>query len=132
MLTSRLARIALFLLLFTIVSNNAVAQVWKAGHGRIIITPKKNIWLSGYGSRNRPAEGEVEKIHCRRVTIVRISVADVVVKEVARKLNAKPFLHPGESRGIVVDDAEIVAVRDISAATTGRNSTDAVSYNSIR
>ena len=69
MLTSRLARIALFLLLFTIVSKNALAQVWKAGHGRIIITPKKNIWLSGYGSRNRPAEGALHDLWAKALVL---------------------------------------------------------------
>lgn len=30
---------------------------WKAGVSRVMITPEELIWMSGYGSRDRPAEG---------------------------------------------------------------------------
>lgn len=30
---------------------------WKAGIAKVIITPEELIWMSGYASRNRPAEG---------------------------------------------------------------------------
>ena len=69
MLTSHRWRLALSLLLFVLVSNNALAQVWKAGHGRVIITPKKNVWLSGYGSRNRPAEATLHDLWAKALVI---------------------------------------------------------------
>ncbi len=31
---------------------------WRAGTGRVIITPAEPIWMSGYSNRNKPAEGK--------------------------------------------------------------------------
>jgi hypothetical protein len=33
------------------------AQPYQAGTGKVDITPKEPIWLSGYGNRNKPSEG---------------------------------------------------------------------------
>jgi len=38
------------------------ASTWKAGISRTVITPEKMMWLSGYGSRNKPAQGKVHDL----------------------------------------------------------------------
>lgn len=34
------------------------AHAWKAGVASVVITPKANMWMAGYASRNKPAEGK--------------------------------------------------------------------------
>lgn len=40
--------------------KNLAAQEphWKAGAAKIVITPEKYLWMSGYGGRTKPAEGK--------------------------------------------------------------------------
>src|SRR5262245_37527461 len=33
------------------------AEEWRAGAARVKITPKRLMWMSGYGGRDKPAEG---------------------------------------------------------------------------
>ena len=33
-------------------------RAWKAGVASVVITPEKELWMAGYASRNRPAEGK--------------------------------------------------------------------------
>lgn len=35
---------------------------WKAGVAKVVITPKENIWMAGYGSRTKPAEGKLHDL----------------------------------------------------------------------
>ena len=35
------------------------AATWKAGAARVKITPAKPMWMSGYASRTKPAEGTI-------------------------------------------------------------------------
>lgn len=38
---------------------------WKAGTARAVITPTKNLWMAGYGSRTAPAEGKLHDLWIR-------------------------------------------------------------------
>ncbi len=38
---------------------------WKAGFSRVVITPEKPMWMSGYGSRNKPADGKIHDLFVR-------------------------------------------------------------------
>ncbi|MBL9125631.1 MAG: hypothetical protein JNG90_18475, partial [Planctomycetaceae bacterium] len=40
----------------------AAAAEWKAGTARAKITPEKPLWMSGYASRDRPAEGTLHDL----------------------------------------------------------------------
>ena len=46
-----------FLLPVLIAPLSARAAEWKAGVARVKITPRQPMWMSGYASRDRPAEG---------------------------------------------------------------------------
>src|SRR5262245_60626265 len=35
----------------------AEEPIWRAGAAKVTITPEKPMWMSGYASRNHPAEG---------------------------------------------------------------------------
>mgnify|MGYP002527449507 CR=1 FL=1 len=38
---------------------------WKAGAARAVITPESPMWMSGYGSRNKPAEGTLTDLNAK-------------------------------------------------------------------
>lgn len=46
-----------------------LAADFKAGAGRIVITPQKPIYLSGYASRNRPSEGVLHDLWAKSLAI---------------------------------------------------------------
>ncbi len=58
-------RIALALLILGAVSVSAEAAEWNVGVSKIVITPESPTWLSGYGSRDKPAEGKVHELYAK-------------------------------------------------------------------
>jgi|YNPBryunderm2012_1023409.scaffolds.fasta_scaffold01155_4 hypothetical protein len=62
------ARRASFLLVACLTSLHA-AEAFRAGAGRVKITPQEPIWLSGYASRNRPSEGVVHDLWVRALAL---------------------------------------------------------------
>jgi len=42
---------------------------WKAGFGQAIVTPDKLIWMAGYASRNKPAEGKVQELFAKALAL---------------------------------------------------------------
>ena len=44
-----------------------LAAEWEAGFSKVIITPEKPVWLSGYGSRDHAAEGKVHDLYAKAV-----------------------------------------------------------------
>ena len=61
------ATIALATLIGLQVAAGASATAFKAGVGRVKITPEEPIWLSGYASRNHPSEGVVHDLWIKAV-----------------------------------------------------------------
>lgn len=61
MTASRPIRFACLLLAGWLACLHALAAetLWKAGTAKAIITPAESLWLAGYGSRTKPAEGKV-------------------------------------------------------------------------
>lgn len=62
---------SLFLLILLMVSAGAQAQrlEWKAGVARVVITPTEPVWMAGYASRTRPAEGKVHDLSARALAL---------------------------------------------------------------
>jgi hypothetical protein len=42
---------------------------WKAGVAKTVITPAKPMWMSGYASRNKPAEGKVHDLWAKALVL---------------------------------------------------------------
>jgi hypothetical protein len=55
--------------LFLLVAASLAAADFRAGIARVIITPKTPIWMSGYGSRNRPSEGVVHDLWAKALAL---------------------------------------------------------------
>ena len=45
------------------------AADWKAGTARVMITPERPMWMSGYGSRDRPSEGKLTDLWAKALVI---------------------------------------------------------------
>jgi hypothetical protein len=53
-----------------IVSSAAAAQEsWKAGAAAVAITPPEPMWMSGYGGRDKPAEGKLTDLWCKALIL---------------------------------------------------------------
>ena len=50
-------------------ARSASAAEWKAGVGRAVITPTTPMWMSGYASRDRPAEGKLHDLWVKAVAL---------------------------------------------------------------
>ena len=53
-----------FLALLT-VEARAAESTWKAGTAKAVITPQQPMWMAGYASRNRPADGTLHELYVR-------------------------------------------------------------------
>ncbi|MCL4207840.1 MAG: neutral/alkaline non-lysosomal ceramidase N-terminal domain-containing protein [Pirellulaceae bacterium] len=42
---------------------------WQAGIARVEITPKQWMWMAGYGSRNRPADGKLTDLYAKALVL---------------------------------------------------------------
>ncbi len=42
---------------------------WRAGVGKVRITPKESIWLAGYGARTKPSEGVLQDIYVKALAL---------------------------------------------------------------
>lgn len=47
----------------------ADASGWSAGFARTVITPEGPLWMSGYGSRDKPAEGKQTDLYARTAAL---------------------------------------------------------------
>jgi neutral ceramidase len=45
------------------------AKPWKAGVAKVNITPEKPMWMSGYGARNKPAEGKLTDLWAKALVL---------------------------------------------------------------
>ena len=44
-------------------------KTWKAGLAKVVITPDKPIWMSGYASRNKPSEGKIHDLYAKALAL---------------------------------------------------------------
>jgi hypothetical protein len=42
---------------------------WSAGLAKVAITPEKPIWMAGYASRNKPAEGKLQELYAKALAL---------------------------------------------------------------
>jgi hypothetical protein len=58
-----------FLITASLCVGIAIANDHRVGVARIAITPEKPVWMSGYASRTKPAQGKVHDLWAKAVTI---------------------------------------------------------------
>jgi len=51
---------------------------WKAGVGRVVITPQESMWLAGYGNRDHPSVGKIQDLWAKAVVLEDASGKQVV------------------------------------------------------
>src|SRR2546423_13715524 len=47
----------------------AAEPAFNAGVASVVITPAENIWMAGYASRNKPAEGKEHDLHAKALAL---------------------------------------------------------------
>jgi hypothetical protein len=63
-------RIVVAMILGAVPAGPATASgVWKAGVARVKITPEQPMWMSGYASRTRPAEGTLHDLWAKALAL---------------------------------------------------------------
>jgi neutral ceramidase len=64
--------IVVLLTLITLQFHSNILQadeVWQAGVAKTVITPPAPMWMSGYASRNKPAEGTIHDLYAKALVI---------------------------------------------------------------
>ena len=71
-----LRHIGQFIIVLTVLSYSAAATdcygaetTWKAGVGRVKITPEHFMWMAGYGARKHPAEGKYAELWAKALVL---------------------------------------------------------------
>lgn len=59
----------LALAIFVFNSQSGFAEGWKAGAAKTVITPEKLMWMSGYGGRDKPAEGKLTDLWGKAIVL---------------------------------------------------------------
>ena len=47
----------------------AYSAQWQAGFAKVVITPDKPMWLTGYGGRNKPSEGKIHDLYAKAAAL---------------------------------------------------------------
>jgi len=59
-----------FLVVFALGSATHAKELhWKAGAAKAAITPHSPMWMSGYASRDRPADGKLQDLWCKALVL---------------------------------------------------------------
>ncbi len=59
----------IFVRLDTAPAGPKTLKTWKAGLAKVVITPEKPIWMSGYANRNKPSEGKVHDLYAKALAL---------------------------------------------------------------
>jgi putative membrane-bound dehydrogenase-like protein len=87
--------------------GESTSGTWKAGAAKLAITPQQNMWMSGYGSRNKPSEGKLTDLWAKAlviedprgeravmVTLDLVGIDRDLMLDVQRQLHEKHKLEP--------------------------------------
>jgi len=58
-----------FLRLDTAPASSKSLKAWKAGLAKVVITPEKSIWMSGYANRTKPSEGKIHDLYAKALAL---------------------------------------------------------------
>ena len=51
------------------IATTVVAADWQAGLAKAVITPDNPTWMAGYASRNRPADGKINDLYAKALSL---------------------------------------------------------------
>ncbi|MGH9766244.1 MAG: neutral/alkaline non-lysosomal ceramidase N-terminal domain-containing protein [Blastocatellia bacterium] len=86
------------------IAANAPAAM-KAGFAKIVITPEKNMWMSGYANRAKPSEGKVHDLYAKALVIqdsrgARVALVTTDLLGLPRSLTSEISEHANKSYGL--------------------------------
>ncbi len=65
----RILSLAILLFIAPVAAAQDKPTTWRAGVAKIAITPPVGVWMSGYGSRTKPAEGKVHDLWAKALVL---------------------------------------------------------------
>jgi hypothetical protein len=71
--------LAALLLMSALPAQSDAAEGWKAGVARAVITPTTPMWMAGYATRDRPAEGKLHDLWAKAIVLEDASGKRVVL-----------------------------------------------------
>lgn len=103
-----LIRTLFLLLCMTLFAVDTLAEEgWKAGLAKAVITPAEPMWMAGYASRTKPAEGKIHDLwvrvlaledskgeRCVVVSTDTLGISRIVYENVTRQLKERQRLDP--------------------------------------
>jgi len=122
-----LVHLFLFTLALTLVApHRAFAEGWKAGAGKVNITPHKPMWMSGYSSRRSPAQGKLTDLWAKALVLEdpaghRVVLVSLDLVGIGRQtsLDVRRRLH--EKFGIEKRQVALFASHTHTGPVVGRN-----------
>jgi hypothetical protein len=48
---------------------SAAAAPWKAGLAKIAVTPRRSLWMAGFGARKKPSEGTLQELYAKALAL---------------------------------------------------------------
>jgi neutral ceramidase len=59
--------------------QNAFSENWQAGAASGVITPSEMLWMAGYGSRDRPADGKTTELFSKALVLEAANKSKVII-----------------------------------------------------
>ncbi len=102
------------------------ALPWKAGAAKILITPPESMWMSGYGARDRPADGKLTDLWAKALALEdgdgqRGVVITLDLVGIDRDTAARVCTALGEKHGLERSQIVICTSHTHSGPAVGRN-----------
>lgn len=84
---------------------SAVAQDFKAGLAKVVITPEKPVWMAGYAARNKPSQGKVHELYAKALALTdgrgnRLVLVTTDLLGLPRALTSEISEHANKSYGL--------------------------------
>ncbi len=99
---------------------------WKAGHARANITPERPMWMSGYASRTRPADGKLTDLWAKVLVLAdaegqRAAMVSLDLVGIGRELSVSICRQLEQKYGLQRDQVALFTSHTHTGPVVGRN-----------
>jgi hypothetical protein len=99
---------------------------WKAGAAKVVITPESPMWMSGYASRDRPAEGKLQDLWCKALVLEapkgqRVALVTLDLVGISRDMSIAVRDRLEEQYGLTHKQVALCCSHTHSGPVVGRN-----------
>ncbi len=121
-----MTRLLLAAVCFMQAQGQLVADSWKAGVAKVDITPEKFMWMSGYASRNKPAQAKLHSLWAKALVLEdakknRALLVTLDLVGISRELASNVCKSAGEKFGFRRDAIALSTSHTHTGPVVGRN-----------